>query len=275
MTTKILVDGNNLAFRVYFTHKYLRSGNQFTGAIYGALMTMQKLKQQFPDERIIVCWDSRESPRKQLTPSYKSGRVQNNDRIKVFEQMPKIREIFTTLGIINVETNGLEADDLLAILSKTYEKKSILISNDSDLFQLLNRKCYILDVTSNKKYTVESFSKEYGISPNLWDIVLAIAGKSSNNIPGVHGVGFRTAIKFLMGQKVRPDLSYKIHDALSDGTIYKTMVLTHLPFTTTKTPKLQRPVKSKEKFQRLCMEYRFNQILKNFKSWEHLFFENK
>lgn len=274
MAVKLLVDGNNLAFRVHFVHPYLRSGSIFTGVIYGTLTTLLKVKSEYKDSRIIFCWDSRENPRKKICPTYKGNRTTHTpDRKKIFEQTPLLRIVLDKLGVYNAQCDGFEADDIIAILSKRYEKKTGILSNDSDLYQLLTDNCHMLDSKSMTNFTKKDFCEQYEITPDRWSMILAIAGKSSNNLPGVKGVGLRTAIQFLQGKQLkRKNAEELISTALHDGTVHKNLMLTKLPFDENVTPKLTRPSKNKEQFRKLCMQYKLKEVIRNFHTWERLFF---
>ena len=264
---QLLIDGNNMAFRVHYTHKYLSANGAPTGVLYGSLQAVRVLKEMFSNARIICCWDTKKNLRKKLNPEYKANRTMNSDRRRIFEQLPKLKALLSTLGIHSTEYSGLEADDVIAILSK--QDDSVIVSNDEDLYQLLNAKVKIFKPNKNEVYTHHDFTNEFNISPVDWNKVLAMAGKGSNDLKGLPGIGRVTAIKYLAEEKIPEKRMLTIENGKSE--IQRNLKLTVLPFKSV-TPKIQRALPDRDKFHRLCTMYRFTSILQEFKNWDRLFF---
>ena len=265
---QLLIDGNNMAFRVHYTHRNLTANGEPTGVLYGSIQSVRNFKEMFSNARIICCWDTRKNLRKKLSSEYKAKRKINSDRKRIFDQLPKLKVLLSTLGVSSTEYSGLEADDLLAILSKLDE--SIIVSNDEDLYQLLNSKVKMLKPKKKELYTHSDFVNEFNITSDKWAEVLAMAGKGSNDLKGLPGIGRITAIKYLRNKKIRDDLN-KIIENNKHKTL-ENLALTTLPFKSI-IPKIQRSTTNRNTFHRLCTQYRFTSILKEFKNWEQLFFK--
>jgi len=266
----LLIDGNNSIWRNYYTHKFLTAYGRPTGGIFGMLLSVKLLREQFKGSKIIVAWDSRSNVRKKIDPTYKDNRKENPDRDKVIRQIPTTERALSLLGISSVKQEGLEADDLMAILAKG--KRAMLVTNDEDMYQVLSSNVSMFKPTSETVYNLQHFKAAFQIEPENWPLVLALAGKSSNNIPGVKGVGLKNAIKFIRQEKVTDRIADLIATCLDDGTVERYVNLTTIPIIENYYPKAQRQIPNREAFRKLCVELKFSAILKGFKDWERLFF---
>lgn len=269
----ILIDGNNMAFRNYYSHKGLSANGFPTGAIYGSLQTLKRYTEMFRSSKVITCWDTKVNPRKKLNPNYKKNRKMTPERKEVYDQITQLRQIIIHLGIPVVHDIDCEADDLIALLAKQLGN-SLIISNDVDMYQILSSTVNILKPDTEITYTIETFKEAYNILPKDWATVLAIAGKTSNNVPGVPGVGIKNAIPYVQGlfdQMPNKKFKDRIDDCFKDGTMDDTLLLTRLPLYDL-VPKIQRAFPDEITFYNLCVKYRLNSILKEFKEWKELFF---
>ena len=136
--------------------------------------------------------------RHEMFEDYKSNRPPMADDMAV--QIPKVKEILEALNIKILEKEGYEADDLMGTLAKTAESKGynvVLVTGDKDFRQLLSPRVQMWDTMRDKVTTHEDLKKEYGLDPSQFVDVMGLAGDSGDNIPGVNGVGEKTAIKLI------------------------------------------------------------------------------
>ena len=206
MKKVILVDGNNLMFRSYYATAYtgnvMKNSKGFpTNALYGFTSMMNKIINEEQPEYIAVAFDIGKNFRKQKYDFYKEGRQATPDDL--IKQMPIARKILTAMGIKYLELEPYEADDIIGTLARMAEVDpeyvATIISSDRDLLQLLSDEVDIklLKQTGYVRYNPESFKADYGIDPIKIIDLKALAGDSSDNIPGVKGIGEKTALKLL------------------------------------------------------------------------------
>ncbi len=206
MNKIVLVDGNNLMFRSYFATAYTgnlmkNSKGQVTNALYGFANMINKILKEEEPSYMAVAFDIGKTFRHEVYKDYKAGRQKTPEELK--SQMPIAKEMLTAMGIKYLELEGYEADDIIGTLSERANKDpewdALLVTSDHDYLQL------ITDVTTVKmlrpkdyiKYTPSVFKEEYGIDPIKVIDLKALMGDSSDNIPGVPGVGEKTALKLL------------------------------------------------------------------------------
>ena len=202
----ILVDGNNLLFRSYYATAY--TGNMMvnskgfpTNAIYGFVLMMNKIIEEENPEFIAVAFDIGKNFRSQKYESYKAGRAKTPDELKM--QMPYARTILDAMGIKYFEMEPYEADDIIGTLAKEAEIDpdfdATIISSDKDLLQLISNQ---VDVKLLKqkdfiRYNHDTFVNDWGFEPIRMIDYKALSGDPSDNIPGVKGIGEKTAVNLL------------------------------------------------------------------------------
>ena len=232
MNNLILVDGNNLLFRSYYATAYngnfMKNSKGFpTNALYGFTNMINKIIDEENPTHIIVAFDKGKTFRHDKYESYKAGRIQMPDELK--EQFPVAKEMLVNMGITYYEIDNYEADDIIGTLAMFCEKNSnftgTIISSDKDLLQLISDTVNIKLLKSKDyvRYDVSSFKSEWGIDPiNIIDLK-ALMGDSSDNIPGVKGIGEKTALKLLQDYKTLDgiysnidSIKGKVHDKLVD-----------------------------------------------------------
>lgn len=206
MKRAILVDGNNLMFRSYYATAYtgnvMRNSKNFpTNALYGFVSMINKIINEENPAYIAVAFDIGKNFRKEKYDFYKEGRNATPDDLKL--QMPIARKILDAMGIKYLELEPYEADDIIGTLAKwadlNPEYDATIISSDRDLLQLITP---VVDVKLLKqsgyiKYNPETFKADWGIEPIKIIDLKALAGDASDNIPGVRGIGDKTALKLL------------------------------------------------------------------------------
>ena len=206
MKKLLLVDGNNLIFRSYYATAYngnlMKNSKGFpTNALFGFVNMINKIVEEEKPTYMIVAFDKGKTFRHEKYKDYKAGRIATPDELKV--QMPIAKEILTDMGIKYYEIDGYEADDILGTFAKYCDEEpdfiGTIVSSDKDLLQLISNDIDIklLKQKDHIRYNMESFKEDYGIDPiNIIDLK-SLMGDSSDNIPGVKGIGEKTALKLL------------------------------------------------------------------------------
>lgn len=202
----ILVDGNNLLFRSYFATAYngnlMKNSKGFpTNALYGFINMINKIVKEEKPVYMIVAFDKGKTFRHAKYDFYKGGRNETPDELKM--QFPVAKEILGYMGIKYYEIDNYEADDIIGTFAKYCDDDSdyegTIISSDKDLLQLISKDVDIklLKTHDYIRYNEESFKEAYGIEPIKVIDLKALMGDASDNIPGVKGIGEKTALKLL------------------------------------------------------------------------------
>jgi DNA polymerase I len=199
-----LVDGNNLAYRAYFAlPEELATSEGFpTGALLGFTNMLFKLLSDYKPKGVAVAWDTRPVHRAAAAEAvevvYKEGRKPMADLLR--EQFPYFRPIVEAFGYRNLEFEGWEADDVIATLATQADASGIrtcVVSTDRDAFQLVSANVCLMmtprGVSDVQVYTPERVEARYGIRPDQIPDFIGLKGDSSDNIPGVPGIGDKTA----------------------------------------------------------------------------------
>ena len=206
MKKVILVDGNNLVFRSYYATAYTgnimkNSKGMPTNALYGFVGMMNKIIHDEKPEYIAVAFDIGKNFRKQKYETYKEGRAATPDELKM--QMPVAKDILVAMGIQYFEMEPYEADDIIGTFAKMCEEdddyEATIISSDKDLLQLLSDETdmKLLKQKDYIRYNPKTFKEDWGFEPIRIIDYKALAGDPSDNIPGVKGIGDKTAINLL------------------------------------------------------------------------------
>ena len=202
----IMVDGNNLLFRSYYATAYtgnlMHNSKGFpTNAIYGFVNMINKIISEEKPEYMIVAFDKGKTFRHDRYEEYKAGRSETPDELQ--KQFPLAKDILTHMGIKYYEIDDYEADDIIGTFAQYCDIESeyigTIISSDKDLLQLLSNDVDIklLKQKDHIRYNGESFKEEFGIDPIKVIDLKALQGDPSDNIPGVKGIGEKTALKLL------------------------------------------------------------------------------
>jgi len=202
----VLIDGNNLLFRSYYATAY--SGNTMknskgfpTNALYGFINMLNKIINEEQPEYVMVAFDKGKTFRHEKYLTYKGGRSETPDELKV--QFPVAKKIVEALGMTYYEIDNYEADDIIGTFVKQAELDdnfySTIISSDKDLLQLISDETEVklLKQVGNIRMTKEEFISTYGIEPIRMVDLKSLMGDSSDNIPGVKGIGEKTALNLL------------------------------------------------------------------------------
>lgn len=204
MSPFILIDGNSLMFRAYYAMSAPMTSKDGTptGAVYGFLSMLFKLLEREPTH-IAVAFDRREPTfRHEKYEAYKAGRKPTP--ADLLEQMPILRQILREMGIKELDCAGFEADDILGTLSRKAMKKGmevLIVTGDRDALQLTTDTVHVLltkrGITDTVEYTPALLQESYGLTADHMRDLKALMGDSSDNIPGIPGVGEKTALKLL------------------------------------------------------------------------------
>ena len=202
----ILVDGNNLLFRSFYATAYqgviMKNSKGFpTNALYGFINMMNKIISEEKPNYILVAFDKGKTFRHDKYKDYKAGRAAMPDELKL--QFPKAKEVLDTMGIKYFEIDNYEADDIIGTLAKVVDEEDefigTIISSDKDLLQLISDEIDVklLKQSGHIMMDKNEFRKTYGVDPIRMIDLKALMGDSSDNIPGVKGIGEKTAINLL------------------------------------------------------------------------------
>src|ERR671930_2776926 len=195
-----LVDGNNLAYRAYFAlpEELQTTEGQPTNALLGFTNMLFKLLSDYRPRGVAVAWDTRPVHRAEISDAYKADRRPMPDLLR--EQFPHFRPIVEAFGYRNLEFEGWEADDVIATLAHRADEAEIrtcVVSTDRDAFQLVTEHVCLMmtprGVADVNVYTPERVEARYGIQPDQVPDFIGLKGDTSDNIPGVPGIGDKTA----------------------------------------------------------------------------------
>lgn len=219
----LLVDLSNVTFRAVHSHSALEHDGKFTGGVYGFLQIVCKLINDHSINRLVVADDTKPYFRTKAYPAYKGNRSKPADYDRhsvaaqannwVLESKQYIRDLLSVVGTEVLAKRGYEADDIIAhaaILPTLFPNsdKVYIASNDTDLYQILLKHNRIFLCHKKGLYGYHEFKAEYGLEPCDWARVLAIAG-SHNGVPGIKGIGLKTAAKLVREKVTNRHLAYK------------------------------------------------------------------
>ena len=226
MKRVVLIDGNNLLFRSYYATAYngnlMKNSKNFpTNALYGFINMINKILNEEKPEYIVVAFDKGKNFRHEKYKDYKAGRIETPNDLLV--QFPVAYKILDALGIKAVAIDNYEADDIIgtfakmADLDKQYD--ATIISSDKDLLQLITD-CVNVKLLKQKDYILmntETFKEYYGVEPIRMIDLKALMGDPSDNIPGVKGIGEKTAINLQKEKQTKKNL-YENIDTIKGKT---------------------------------------------------------
>ncbi len=199
-----LIDGNSLAYRAFFAlpESIATHDGRPTNAIYGLASMFAKLLIDCDPAAVVVCWDAGWSGRELTYEPYKSERKPRPDLLR--DQWPHLMPLAEAFGFTNLKVEGYEADDVIASLVKRAREQKIpvmVVSGDRDVYQLVENGVRVMTtsrgVTDTKIYDREGVIERYGVPPELVTDLIGLKGDTSDNIPGVPGIGDKTAAQLL------------------------------------------------------------------------------
>jgi DNA polymerase-1 len=199
-----LIDGNSLAYRAFFAlpESIGTSDGRPTNAIYGLASMLVKIIDEHHPQGVVVAWDAGWSGREQTYDLYKAQRKPRPDLLR--EQWPHLMPLVEAFGYTNVKVDGYEADDVIASLVKQAREQAIevmVVTGDRDAYQLVGEGVRVMStsrgITETKIYDREAVLERYGVPPELITDLMGLRGDTSDNIPGVPGIGEKTATQLL------------------------------------------------------------------------------
>jgi len=195
-----LIDGTNYIYRAFYAIRGLSNSRGFpTNAIYGFTNMLMKLCHDWGPDYIAVVFDAKGPTfRHKAYDQYKANRRAMPDELR--PQIPHIKDIVRGFSMKVIEEQGVEADDIIGTLAKRCEQagvKVIIASGDKDFMQLVSANILMMDTMKNISYDVEGVRKRFGVGPDRVIDILGLAGDTSDNVPGVPGVGEKTALKLV------------------------------------------------------------------------------
>ena len=196
-----IIDGSSVMYRAFHAvpATFTTSKGMPTNAVYGFTQTLRKILNDFKPEFVAIAFDVKgPSFRHELMAEYKAERKPMPDLLVV--QVPYIKKMVAAFNIPAIEMPGFEADDVIATLVRKCAGEGLkiaIITGDKDMYQLVDEDTVILDYLTGKEYCPPDVKEKYGVAPTQIRDLLALAGDASDSIPGVPGIGFKTAAKLL------------------------------------------------------------------------------
>ncbi len=223
-----LIDGNSYAYRAFYALKALSTPEgRPIGAVYGFFNMLFKVISEKKPEYLAFAFDyPAPTFRHKKFEEYKIHRPRMPDDL--IEQFPLIKEIAGAMNIAVIEKEGFEADDILATIAKKFESKLtiFIITGDKDILQLVDSNIKIIDThKENLIYDEEKVKEKFGVEPGQMVDFIALAGDSTDNIPGVTGIGAKTALA-LIGEFGNLENIYKNLDRVK-GEATKKLLIVH------------------------------------------------
>ncbi|MEJ2699585.1 MAG: 5'-3' exonuclease H3TH domain-containing protein, partial [Desulfuromonadales bacterium] len=197
-----LIDGSSYIYRAYYAIPHLSNARGIaTNAVYGFTNMLLKVVRDEKPDHLAVIFDAKgPSFRKEIYPEYKANRAKMPEDL--IPQVPLIKEVVRAFNMPVVEKEGFEADDIIATLAERFAESGMavtVVTGDKDLMQIVGERIRLLDTMKDKVSGLEEVRERFGGTPEQVKEVLALAGESSDNIPGVPGIGEKTA-RELIGQ---------------------------------------------------------------------------
>ena len=281
----VIIDGNSLVNRAYYALPPFRTRQGLpTNAVYGFLTMLFKILDEYRPEYISVAFDRKEATfRHTEYAEYKAQRKGMPDELAA--QMPVLKDVLDVLGINRLEAAGFEADDIIGTLSRYGENQGIdvfIVTGDRDALQLISSGVKVIytkrGVSDFQLYDIDGVEERYGLSPDKLVDMKGLMGDKSDNIPGVPGVGEKTALKLLhqFGSleavleglshmpegKLKENLSQNVQQAL----LSKKLAAIHRDIPVViDTGECKRPAPNAENVMKKLSELEFNSLIERAK----------
>lgn len=271
----LAIDCHALCYQAFYTLGHLSYREVRTGVVFGFLKDVVRLRDEFRARATVLCFDSRKSKRKELAPWYKLRRhtkeltkEEELAREELYRQVHALRtKHLPRMGFANVwMQEGYESDDLLAGLAQSVSATTdrlTVVSGDHDLLQILAPNVELYRPSKHKVYTDRQFARDFpGLRPRDYAKVLAIAGCKTDEVPGVPGVGEKTAVKFLTGQLRDGQAKRDAIIAQWQSVVLRNKPLVKLPFEGTDIPFVTEDRFSQDGWREVCLELGISSIPK-------------
>lgn len=258
----LILDVHYLAHRAFHTGQELTWKGQATGVIFGLLKAISTFKDQFDTDRVAFCFEHKHLFRRDIFPAYKEhrrGKMSDEDKHNYTQLGIQIHALrgnyLPTIGFRNIFcVHGMESDDLMAAIAcgLPETEEAILITSDMDLLQCLRSNVTIYSPQKQKLFTEHWFKKEYGLRPSQWAVVKAMAGCHGDGVPGIGGIGEKTALAYLRGELKKGKAFEKIKSEEAKITIQRNRRLVQLPYEGCPFPVLVPDKISKQGWEEVC-----------------------
>ncbi|MGH7961001.1 MAG: DNA polymerase I, partial [Candidatus Binatia bacterium] len=195
-----LIDGQSYIYRAFFAVRELKTSTGFpTNAIFGFVNMLQSIRQEYAPSHLAVIFDAPgKNFRHDHYQAYKAHRLAMPEALR--PQIPPIKEIVRAYGIPALELAGYEADDIIATLTRRWEREGaevVIVSGDKDLMQLVSERVTVLDTMKGEHIGIEQVRAKFGVEPGRVVEVQGLMGDATDGIPGIPGIGEKTAIKLI------------------------------------------------------------------------------
>ncbi len=273
----VLVDGSSYLFRAYHAlPPLMNSKGQPTGAVYGVANMLKKLLAEYPTHHVAVVFDTKSKNfRNEIYPDYKANRPEMPEELA--SQIAPLHELIKAMGIPLIAIEGIEADDVIGTLAKyalTDLRQVIISTGDKDFAQLVAPGITLINTMSNSRLDEASVLEKFGVRPDQIIDYLALMGDTVDNVPGVPGVGPKTAVKWLQqyhtldnliihADEIKGKIGEKFREKIDYLPLAKKLVTIHhdMPLSLTMDDLLTKP-KDVDKLRELFTQLEFKSWLK-------------
>jgi 5'-3' exonuclease len=257
----LIFDCHYLCHRAFHTTQELSYEGMATGVIYGFLRAVTKLKEDLGARDCVFCFEHKTLHRREIFPDYKKKRRREMDEQELeayrslAHQIKLLRkEYLPRIGYKNILCQrGMESDDLMAAVASRIKSECYIITGDSDMYQCLSPTCSIYDPRTLHLKNEQWFKSKYGISPNRWALVKAMSGCHSDGVPGIKGIGEKTALRYITGTLPEKSKAYALIKA-NQKTIQSNMRLVRLPYTGCRYPFIKKDTLDYTGWADVCKE---------------------
>ncbi|MCV2518817.1 MAG: hypothetical protein N4P94_02150 [Candidatus Lightella neohaematopini] len=219
----IIIDGSYCLYRTYYSIISINKNlGESSGAIYGVLNIISYLLTKYRPSHVVITFDKGgKTFRNNLYNDYKCNRNPMPDNLR--KQITPLKKLIKAIGISTISITGVEGDDVIgtiALSTTNYDINVIIVSNDKDMAQLVSNKVKLLIKISGNVLGPNEIKDKFGVSPNLIIDYLALVGDRIDNIPGVPGIGVKTA-RLLLNKLGNLKLLYTHLDKINNGEFYR------------------------------------------------------
>ncbi len=272
MEKLVIIDGNSLINRAFYALPPLANfDGEISNAVFGFCNIIVKIINEIKPKYMCVAFDyGKKTFRNTMFAEYKGTRKPTPPELK--SQFPILKNVLSAMNVKFIEQEGIEADDIIGTLTKKFDVENIIVTGDRDSFQLINDNTWVMftkkGVTETSNYTVELLKRDYGISPSQVVDLKALMGDSSDNIPGVKGIGEKTAHSLLDSYSTL-DGVYNNIDAITGKTKEKLLLDKQMAYLSKELATIKCDCDIDVDLQDLTYDFPFNKnVLAYFKRYQ-------
>ena len=267
----LVLDAHYLCHRAFHSQRGLTWDGVPTGVLYGFLKGIIHLKELFLTDRVAFCFEGHNVLRKVEFKDYKAkrslGHGEDPEKIEarkeLHTQVNKLREVYLhEIGFRNIFFHpSYESDDIMAQLA-TRDDDVILVTSDADMYQCLRPNVRMWDPNKQKLFTEKWFTEEYKIKPRQWAVMKAIAGCSTDGVPGIYGVGETTALRFIRGELAEDSKQWNsIMCGAGRMIVNRNRRLVELPYLGAPKPELEEDEVTIKGWNTVCKRLGFRSLM--------------